>query len=84
MLVYKLGLYYEYVDSKKELSFYSKNASIVFTLGSRNAVINGEKVLLDIPVEVFDGLPLLPLEVMSKVFGFKFSYKAPKLTITTK
>lgn len=84
VLVYKLGLYYEYVDSKKELSFYSKNASIVFTLGSRNAVINGEKVLLDIPVEVFDGLPLLPLEVMSKVFGFKFSYKAPKLTITTK
>ena len=84
VLVYKLGLYYEYVDSKKELSFYSKDASIVFTIGTRNAVINGEKTLLDVPVELYDGLPMLPLEVMSRVFGFGFSYKAPKLTITTK
>ena len=84
VLTYKLGLYYEYVDSKKQLAFYSKNASIVFTLGTRNAVINGEKTLLDLPVELFDGLPMLPLEVMSRVFGFKFNYKAPKLSIVTK
>ena len=84
VLVYRLGLYYEYVDKKKELSFYSKDASIVFTLGERTVVINGEKTLLNAPIECFDGLPLLPLEVMSKVFGFKFTYKAPKLSITTK
>lgn len=83
VLVYKLGLYYEYNDTKKELSFYSKDASVVFTLGTRNVVINGEKQLLNIPVESFDGLPMLPLEVLAKVFGFRFTYKAPKLTIRT-
>lgn len=84
VLVYKLGLYYEYIDTKKELSFYSKNASIVFTLGSRNVVINGEKQLLDEAIECYDGLPMLPLELMSKVFGFKFKYEAPVLNIVTK
>lgn len=84
VLVYKLGLYYEYTASTKKLAFYSKNASIVFTLGSRYAVINGENTLLNTSIELYDGLPLLPLEVMSKVFGFTFDYKAPKLRITTK
>lgn len=84
VLVYKLGLYYEYIDTKKELSFYSKNASIVFTLGSRNVVINGEKQLLDEALECYDGLPMLPLELMSKVFGFEFEYNAPVLNIRTK
>ncbi len=80
----RLGLYYEYIDAEKKLSFFSKDAGIVFFLGQRTAVINGEKTLLDLPIETEDGLPLLPLEVMAKVFGFRFRYKAPKLTITTK
>ncbi len=84
VLVYKLGLYYEYIASERKLSFFSKNASIVFTLGSRRAVINGEQTILPIAIECKDGLPMLPLELMSKVLGFKFKYKAPKLSITTK
>lgn len=83
VLVYKLGLYYEYTATEKKLAFYSKDASIVFTIGSRNVVINGEKSLLNAPLECFDGLPMLPLEVMSRVFGFTFKYKEPKLVITT-
>lgn len=84
VLVYKLGLYYEYIASENKLSFFSDKASIVFTLGSRRSVVNGEQRLLPIPVECKDGLPMLPLELMSEVFGFKFKYKAPKLSITTK
>ena len=84
VLVYRLGLYYEYIASENKLSFFSKNASLVFTLGSRRVIVNGEQRLLPIPVECKDGLPMLPLELMSDVFGFKFKYKAPKLTITTK
>ncbi len=84
VLVYKLGLYYEYIDAKKELAFYSKDASVVFTIGSRNVVINGEKKLLESPIELYDGLPMLPLEVMSGVLGFKFTYKKPRLDIKTK
>ena len=84
VFVYRLGLYYEYIASENKLSFFSKNASLVFTLDSRRVTVNGEQKLLPIPVECKDGLPMLPLELMSDVFGFKFTYKAPKLTITTK
>ena len=84
VLVYKLGLYYEYSEAKKQLSFYSKDCSVKFRIGSRTAFINGEKRLLDVRIETFDGLPMLPLEIMSKVFGFKFTYNAPRLDITTK
>ena len=84
VFVYRLGLYYEYIASENKLSFFSKNASLVFTLDSRRVTVNGEQKLLPIPVECKDGLPMLPLELMSDVFGFKFKYKAPKLTITTK
>ena len=84
VLVYRLGLYYEYVDVKKELTFYGKDASVRFVLGKRDVWINGEKHMLPSPIEVFDGLPLLPLEILADLFGFDFTYKAPKLTITTK
>ena len=56
----------------------------MFTIGSRNVVINGEKQLLDEALECYDGLPMLPLELMSKVFGFEFKYEAPVLNIVTK
>ena len=85
VLLSRIGLCYEYNAPTKELSFYSKNGgSAVFTIGTRNAVINGEKKLLDTPIELFDGLPLVPLEVMSKALGFDFKYKAPRLDIYSK
>ena len=43
VLVYRLGLYYEYIASENKLSFFSKNASLVFTLGSRRVIVNGEQ-----------------------------------------
>ena len=84
VLLSRIGAYYEYNAPTKELSFYSKSGSVVFTIGTRNAVINGEKKLLNTAVELFDGLPMLPLEIMSEVLGFDFKYKAPRLDIYTK
>ena len=50
VFVYRLGLYYEYIASENKLSFFSKNASLVFTLDSRRVTVNGEQKLLPIPV----------------------------------
>ncbi len=81
-VVYRLGLYYEYSDKTGELSFYSNNESLIFTIGKSECLLNGKKHMLSCPIDTFYGLPALPLSLLAETFGFSFEYREPVLYLT--
>lgn len=43
--------------------------TLILTLGSKNAVINGNEVMLDVPPQVIDGRAFVPARVIAESFG---------------
>lgn len=63
-------LYYEWNISKKELSLFGKIDGI-FKIGSCEAIIDKETVILPEPIGFVDGMPVLPASVYAKIIGYK-------------
>ena len=79
--LYRLGTYYEWNDSEKKLSLYAHNSSIVFFIGTNKAVINGETSYLDCVPYLDDGLPMVPIDLICKVFGYGFTTENENLYV---
>lgn len=48
--------------------------AVQMTIGSKNLVINGVTVTMDVPAEITDGRTMLPFRWMAQAFGAKVSY----------
>lgn len=83
MTLYRLGAYYEWNAPEKKLSIFANNRSIFFYIGTNKAVINGETVYLDCVPYLDDGLPMVPADLICKVFGYDFKVENENLYIKT-
>ncbi len=82
-IVHKLHAFYKWNDTQKKLSLYTGNASIAFYIGTSKAEINGETVYLDCVPYLDDGLPMIPLDIVCDVFGYKLTCKENNLYVKT-
>ena len=82
-ILMSLNAFYKYNASSKLLSIFANNRSIEFELGTRKAKINGETVSLDVIPYFYNGLPMVPIDLICDVFGYKFEFKNKNIFITT-
>ena len=70
---YMLKIYYTWDRNEKALRLRGNGADITYTMGSKTALVNGEKqTLTDAPV-FNDGVPMIPLEHLISCLGEGFS-----------
>ena len=82
-ILLSLNAFYKYNAQKKLLSIFAQGKSIEFEIGTRKAKINGEVVSLDVVPYFYNGLPMVPFDIMCDVFGYKFEYKNMNIYVTT-
>ena len=82
-ILLSLNAFYKYNAQKKLLSIFAQGKSIEFEIGTRKAKINGEVVSLDVIPYFYNGLPMVPFDIMCDVFGYKFEYKNMNIYVTT-
>lgn len=64
-----LGFTVDYVAETQQITVTGKAGSIVLTVGSNSALVNGEERTLDVPVMVRDGVSYLPVRFVSENLG---------------
>ena len=63
------GMYYEWCKAKKQLTVYGVG-KCVFTVGSDKADFDGREIRLDRPLELKDGVPLIPADLLAEILGY--------------
>lgn len=79
--IYRLGFYYEYYSDEGKLCLISKNSELVLYIDDNKALLNGKNMVLKSNIQLFDGIPLLPLGLLSQVFGFEYRTEMSHLII---
>ncbi|MBR3933063.1 MAG: peptidylprolyl isomerase [Clostridia bacterium] len=70
----KFGADVEWIEASSQVVITTPEKSITLTLGSCEAVVNGEKVILDVAPEEFNGRTMVPLRFISENLGMKVEY----------
>lgn len=55
---------------------------VVLTVGSREALVNGQAVQLDVPAKVVNGRTMIPLRFVSENIGMKVTWEAKTQSVT--
>jgi len=66
----------------KTVSYQLNNKSIILTIGSRIALINNQKVSLEVPPQIFKGTTFIPLRFVSEALGCRVQWEAAYKRIT--
>ncbi len=62
------NLYYEWHAPEKQLSIFT-DKQYIFTEGSDKVICENDIITMNKPLEMFDGIPLIPLKLFSEVLG---------------
>lgn len=79
----KLYVVYKYDAPTKELRIWRDDVSIVFTIGSATARVNGQEVNIGCEVYLEDGLPMLPIKLICDTFGYKLEAESIVILVYT-
>jgi len=83
MFMYKFNAAFKWNPHKKILLLMANHASVEFYLGTNKAKINGETVTLDCLPYFDNGLPMIPVDLLCKVFKYDYEVKNGNIYITT-
>jgi hypothetical protein len=61
-------------EKSNEIKLTMDDISIVFTLNSKTATVNGKKVNLDVPAQIVDGEIMIPLDFVAENLKIDASY----------
>ncbi len=79
----RLRLFYEYDRDPGIVKFYSYDEqTLLLTVGSDKAVLNGNTVGLGYKFSLFDGLPVLHLEKLCSLLGYEYAQSGDTINIT--
>ena len=73
-LLEQMGAEVNWDANTKEVKAVSENNEIILKIGSKEASVNGKKVMLDVPAQIKDGRTLVPLRFISENFGYKVDF----------
>ena len=71
-----LGATVNYNDLNRSITATKGETVIRMALGSRNAMVNGLGVMLDVPAKAYYGRTLVPLRFVSEAMGAKVNYNS--------
>ncbi|MCF6138840.1 stalk domain-containing protein [Pseudalkalibacillus berkeleyi] len=83
----QLGAEFSWNQEKQQATVTTEDKTIVLTIGSKTAVVNGEEVELDVPAQEINGRTLVPLRFLSETLNtedIKWDSETYTVTITTK
>lgn len=72
----KIGASVAFNDKTKEVKVTKEGKAISLTLGKKEAVIDGKKVMLDVPTVVQAGRTYVPLRFIGENYGYKVSWNS--------
>jgi len=55
-----------YNDATKQVLIAKDDTEILLTIGSQEAYVNGEKIMLDVPAMIIEGRTMVPLRFISE------------------
>ena len=71
---FRLGAVYNWDKANGVLTLnFKKNHTVVYTVGSNQYIFDGTAKSLGFTLDSIDGLPLIPIEMLCKDLGFKYS-----------
>lgn len=68
---YRLGCAYTWDKVNKKLTLTKNGTQIVFTMGSKKILVNGQPVTKNYATYLEDGIPMIPLHFLIETFGYK-------------
>jgi len=81
---FRLNCFHEWDKENGVLELHFENHDVVYTVGSDKYTLDGEEKSLGFVMDELDGLPLIPIEMLCKDVGYKYSISADrKITIET-
>ncbi|WP_349408734.1 stalk domain-containing protein [Pseudalkalibacillus sp. SCS-8] len=83
----ELGATFSWNQEKQQATVKTDEKTIVLTIGSKTAVVNGQEVELDVPAQEIKGRTLVPLRFLSETLNaedIKWDEETYTVTITTK
>ncbi len=75
------NMYYEWHESEKQLVIYSDRKSVL-TLDSNEVVYGDEIITMEKPLGLYDGIPLIPVDVFAKILGMKYEITEESLILS--
>ncbi|MGI9951343.1 stalk domain-containing protein [Moorellaceae bacterium AZ2] len=78
----QFGAQVEWVPESKQVKVGLGNKQVVLTLGSTIAMVDGEKVELDVPARVVNGRTMIPLRFVSEQLGMDVAWDGKTQSIT--
>lgn len=81
----KLGAFVEYDAASRTITARRGSTDIVLQIGNRNARVNGQDQLLDVPAQTYGGTTMVPLRFMGEALGadIKWDGVSQMITINT-
>jgi len=76
-----LGAQVTWVPATKSVFAKKGTMMVALQVGSRQAVVNGNAVMLDVPVRTVDGATMVPLRLVGDAFGARTTWNAETRTI---
>lgn len=76
-----LGATVEWNGAKRTVTVTRPGVKIVLTIGSRNALVNGRTVRLDVPARIVNDRTIIPLRFMSERLGEKVTWDPATRTV---
>lgn len=68
---YQLGCKYTWDKIGKKLTLVKNGVTIVFTMNSNKAIVNGQPVFLETKIYTEDGIPMIPVYFIAEKFGYR-------------
>jgi len=62
----EMGAEVTYNDATKQVLIAKDDTEILLTIGSQEAYVNGEKIMLDVPAMIIEGRTMVPLRFISE------------------
>jgi S1-C subfamily serine protease len=76
-----LGAQVTWVPSTKTVNAVKGGLNVTLQVGSRQAVVNGKPVALDVPARAVNGTTMVPLRLVGDAFGARTTWNAAERTI---
>lgn len=74
VLLEKLGAKVEWDEAAKTVTATKDNKTVVLTIGSNKAMVDGKEVQLDVAAKIESGRTLVPLRFISETFDYKVKF----------
>lgn len=80
----QFGANVDWLPENKQIKVQHGDKEVILTLGSTEALVNGEAAQLDVPAKVVNGRTLIPLRFVSEQIGMNVAWEGKTQSITIK